>query len=173
MYCCQHFLRWSLKGQLILTSRYCSTEVQPPGMTMTVVLQRANIAWISSVRCALKLSSTSSDGRFFVYCTHTFVVHCFMISSSIHAFSWYVITIPLWSIASWYPHSFTPFLDTVLPHHFFLVTLAIHLVVIPLKIIIGGSMSHIATQDNTAVICHFSNFVVQTMIDFLPYCLQF
>ena len=51
------------------SSRDCSTEVQPPGIMMTVVFQWVKIAWISSVTCVPKLLSISSDGRF-VLCPH-------------------------------------------------------------------------------------------------------
>ena len=92
------------------------------------MLNRSNIDVIASVICALKLSRISSDGCFLVYTIQTLVIHCFMTSSSIQAFCWYVITA--------LPLLLTPWID---------------LVVLPLKIIMGGSISPVATQESTAV----------------------
>lgn len=92
IYCSQLFLSQFLYDQLILALRGCSTEVQLPGITTTVVLQHSSIDLTSSVRCVLKLSRTSSDSYFFVYTIRIFNIHCFITSSSIHAFFWCIIT---------------------------------------------------------------------------------
>lgn len=68
-----------------------------------------------------------------------------MMSSSIQAFCWCVITAP--------PLLLTPWIDQV---------------VLSLKVIICGSIYPVAVQESTAVMCFFSDFVVRTLTDFFP-----
>ena len=117
----------------MLTSNGCKTEVQPPGITTTVVLYVLNLSLTLSVRCALKLSRNSKDGRFLVYFIHMSVIHFNICFSSTQALLWYDTTVPS-----------EP------------VTLRTDLLVVPLNINIGGSILPVEEHAKTAVMRRFS-----------------
>ncbi len=146
IYCSQDCLTTDLTGLLMLTSRGCKTDVQPPGLTTMVVLCRLNISLTFCVRWAEKLSRNSKAGLLFVYTTHTSFIHFNISFSSTHAFSWYDTTVPFLARTPW-----------------------THRRVFPLYITIGGSILPEEVQDKIAVTRHFSDFVVGTLMDFFPF----